>query len=159
MRISRAVIGVAVGLLALTGGLRAGEEPSADEAALRGSGPAWAAAYNAGNAGELTDKYWDDAVLMPPGAPMAKGRDAIHEYFVAGVAGTKAAGLTMHIPEADAVGVSGDLAWDAGVYSVTDASGATIDTGKYLAVYQKRNGEWRYLRDTWNSDFPPPSAE
>ena len=70
----------------------------------------------------------------------------------------RAAGLTMNIPEAGAVDVSGDLAYEAGTYSVTDASGATVDTGKYIGVFLKRDGTWRYIRDTWNSDYPPAPA-
>lgn len=68
------------------------------------------------------------------------------------LAAVRAAGLTMNIPEAGEVLVSGDLAMEAGSYSVTDESGATVDTGKYIGVFQKRDGEWRYIRDTWNSD-------
>jgi ketosteroid isomerase-like protein len=62
----------------------------------------------------------------------------------------------MNIPAAGAVHVSGDLAYEAGTYSVTDASGAAVETGKYIGVFQKRDGRWRYIRDTWNMDAPPP---
>jgi hypothetical protein len=39
-----------------------------------------------------------------------------------------------------------------------------IDTGKYLSVSKKKDGEWLYIRDTWNSDGTAidtacPSAE
>ena len=134
------------------------KKAAADAAAkemLSGSGPAWAATYNSGDAAALTAMYWEDAVIQPPGVPAAAGADAIRAYFEADIAGAKAAGLTMNIPEAGAVYVSGDLAFDAGSWSATDASGATVDTGNYIGVYQKRDGEWRYIRDTWNSDSSP----
>jgi ketosteroid isomerase-like protein len=51
--------------------------------------------------------------------------------------------------------VSGDLAYEAGTYTVTSASGAAVDAGKYIGVFQKRDGKWLYIRDTWNSDRPP----
>ena len=42
-----------------------------------------------------------------------------------------------------------------------DATGKTIDTGKYLSVHKKSNGAWPYTRDVWNSDTavpaPPPA--
>ena len=133
-------------------------DTAADEAAIRASAPAWAANFNAGDADALAARYWHDAVLQPPGAPAAKGSAAIREFFVGDVAATKAAGLTMNIPAAGDVHVSGDLAFEAGHYSVTDASGATVDTGKYLGVLQKRDGKWLYIRDTWNSDNPPATA-
>jgi ketosteroid isomerase-like protein len=99
--------------------------------------------------------YWDDAVLQPPGAPAAVGRVAIRKFLAADSAATRSAGLTMNIPEAGAVDVSGDLAYEAGSYTVTNASGATVDAGKYIGVFQKRDGKWLYIRDTWNSDMPP----
>ncbi len=40
-----------------------------------------------------------------------------------------------------------------------DASGVTVDTGKYIGVFEKRDGKWGYIRDTWNSDNPPAPAE
>ena len=61
----------------------------------------------------------------------------------------------MNIPEAGAVDVSGDLAYEAGTFTVTDANGAVVDAGKYIGVFEKRGGKWLYIRDTWNSDNPP----
>jgi ketosteroid isomerase-like protein len=55
-------------------------------------------------------------------------------------------------------GVSGDLAWEWNTFSVTDKAGATVDTGKYVTVYGRRDGKWRIIRDIWNSDAPPPAA-
>ena len=137
---------------------RSNAEKEAAETMIRASAPAWADAYNAGDAEKLAAMYWDDAILQPPGAPAATGRAAIQDFLAADSAATKAAGLTMNIPEAGAVGLSGDLAYEAGSYSVTDASGATVDTGKYIGVFQERDGKWLYIRDTWNSDNPPAPA-
>lgn len=133
-------------------------ERAAAETVIRASAPAWAASFNAGDAEALAAMYWDDAVLQPPGEPAATGTAAIRDSLAAGIAATKAAGLTMNIPEAGAVDISGDLAYEAGTYSVTDAAGATVDTGKYLGVFEKRDGKWLYIRDTWNSDGPPAPA-
>lgn len=135
-------------------------EIAAAEEMIRASAPAWAANFNAGDAEALAAMYWEDAVLQPPGAPSASGRDAIRQFMEGDIAAVHAAGLTMNIPEAGAVHVSGDLAYEAGTYSVTDASGSTVDTGKYLGVFQERDGKWLYIRDTWNSDGSPmPESE
>jgi hypothetical protein len=72
----------------------------------------------------------------------------------AAVAAARAGGYTNNIPEGT-IGISGNLAWEAGNFTVTDASGATVSTGKYLSVAQKRDGRWLMIRDTWNSDAPP----
>jgi ketosteroid isomerase-like protein len=54
-------------------------------------------------------------------------------------------------PSSD-VGVSGDLAWQSGTFKITDKSGAVVDTGKYITLFQRKNGRWMIIRDTWNSD-------
>ena len=51
-------------------------------------------------------------------------------------------------------GVTGDSGWVSGSYTVVDASGATIDSGSYLSVHRRNDGEWPYIRDIWNSDRP-----
>jgi uncharacterized protein (TIGR02246 family) len=158
MNILKSAAIVAAGLIALAGCQKAVEDTTADEAEIAKSAPAWAAAYNAGDADALAAMYWEDATLQPPGAPSAIGRNAIRAFLAADTANSKAAGVTMNIPQAGAVDVSGDLAYEAGTYSVTDASGATVDTGKYIGVFQKRDGKWLYIRDTWNSDRPPAAA-
>lgn len=158
MRTRFGIVLAAAGLAAMVSCAPAVVDTTADEAAIRASAPAWAAAYNAGDADRLAAMYWDDAVLQPPGAPAATGAAAIREFLAGDTAGLRAAGLTMNIPEAGAVDVSGDLAYEAGTYSVTDPSGAVVDTGKYIGVFLKRDGQWRYIRDTWNSDRPPMPA-
>lgn len=130
-----------------------GRDTAADEAFIRASAPAWAAAFNAKDADTLAGMYWEDALLFPPNVPAVAGGTAMHEYFTAAAPAFREAGLTLNIPEAGAVHVVGDLAYDAGTFSVTDASGATVDTGKHIGVFQKRNGVWRYIRGTWNSDL------
>jgi len=148
----------AAALIALAACKPAAQDTSADEAALRASAPAWAAAYNAGDADKIASFYGQDAVLQPPNAPAATGPDAIREFIAKNIEEAKTAGLTLNIPEPSAVHVSGDLAFDAGTFSMTDASGATVDTGKYIGVYQKTDGKWLYVRDTWNSDQAPAPA-
>jgi hypothetical protein len=60
------------------------------------------------------------------------------------------------VPGAATAGVAGDIGWESGSFTVTDAKGATVDSGKYLSVARKSNGKWLYIRDIWNSDQPPP---
>jgi len=132
--------------------------PSAAELdAIKAVNGAWADHYNAGDAGAVADLYWDDASLMAPGAPARTGRDAIREQVAADIEGAKAAGSSMNIDHGP-VNVSGKTAWQEGVFRVTDASGATVDTGKYLSVLEKRDGKWLLLRDIYNSDGAPAAA-
>lgn len=153
-------IAATTALLALAACQPPATDTSADEAVLRGMAPSWATAYNAGDADAIVALYAADAVLLPPGAPAATGHTAMREFLAGDIAATKAAGLTLNIPAPGTVVVSGDLAYDSGTFTVTDATGTTVDTGKYIGVYQKRDNAWLYVHDTWNSDNPPaPAAE
>jgi uncharacterized protein (TIGR02246 family) len=124
----------------------------ADEAAIRAINPVWFKSYNAGDVESIVALYAEDAVLNPPGAPAARGQDAIREYLNKDVAGSAAAGVSLNGPPTTDVGVSGDLGWEWGTFTVTDKSGATVDRGKYVSVCERRNGKWLIIRDIWNSD-------
>ena len=132
-------------------------DTSADEAKMKADLQKWMADFNTGNADGLASQYAEDAVLMPPNAPVATGRSAIRAALAKESEGARAAGLTFKSTATTGIGVNGDMAWMSGNYAVTDASGTTVDVGKYLSVHKRINGQWLYVRDTWNSDNPPPA--
>lgn len=130
-------------------------DTSADQATFRDGTVAWLAAYNAGDADKIVAMYTDDAVVMPPDKPAATGHAAIREFLVKDMAETKAAGIKINDVNSSG-GASGDLGWHAGTFSVSDASGKTVGTGKYSEVWKKKEGKWLMIRDMWNNDAPPP---
>jgi uncharacterized protein (TIGR02246 family) len=132
----------------------ASDTRAADEEAIRGISPTWFKAYNAGDVNSIVALHAEDAVVNAPGAPAARGQAAIREFLEKDVAGSAAAGVTLNGGPTTDVGVSGDLGWELGTFTVTNKSGATIDRGKYLTVYAKRDGKWLIIRDIWNSDGP-----
>jgi len=69
-----------------------------------------------------------------------------------------AAGLSQTSGANPEFGVSGDLGHEWNTYTLKDKSGKTIDTGKYVSVFARRNGKWVIIRDIWNSDGPPTPA-
>jgi len=90
------------------------------------------------------------------------GRTAILEFFTKDIAGSKAAGVVFVINPKTDVGVSGNMGWESGTYKLT-VKGAVVETGKFLSVSRKKDGQWHYIRDTWNADAPlaaaaPPAA-
>jgi uncharacterized protein (TIGR02246 family) len=133
-------------------------DPPADEAAIRALGTSWFKAYNSGDTDGITALYAEEAVWNAPGAPAARGRAAIHEYFRKDMAASTAAGLTFKGDPVVDVGVSANLGWAEGTYTMTDKSGAAVDTGKYVTVYGKKDGTWQILRDIYNSNAPSISA-
>jgi len=132
----------------------AAPDTAADEAAIRESGHAWYKAYNAADMATLVALYSDDAVVQPPNAPAVRGGAAIREFFTKDAAQMQGAGLTGVEGATSDVGVAGDLAWQSDTYTLTDKSGATVESGKTLTVFERKNGKWLMIRDTWNADAP-----
>jgi uncharacterized protein (TIGR02246 family) len=130
----------------------AAPETAADKSAVRAVSIAWKNAYNAGNATAVAALYAEDAVLSAPGEPAIQGKAAIREYFVKRVAEFSVAGLTVTDAPIGDVGASGDLAFQWETYRVTDKSGALVDAGKLLTLFQRKSGNWMIIGDTWNSD-------
>jgi ketosteroid isomerase-like protein len=134
-------------------------DPAKDVAAMHAVDQAWAKAYNAGDVDTIAGLYDENAVLLPPGAPGAKGRAAIRAFLAKDIAASAKDGVTFTLGAKPEGGVSGDMGWVSGTYVVKDKAGRVIDAGKYLSVSRKKGGKWLYVRDTWNSDGPPASIE
>jgi len=159
MRFLKQLVLAAGALLTLSGCAPAAApsvDTAGDEAALKAATVTWLEAYNAGDVEKIVALYAEDGVLMPPHAPVAKGHAAIRAFLTADTAGAKAAGIKI-VPGTSTAGVAGDTGWESGSYTVTNASGTTVDSGSYLSVSHKSNGKWLYYRDTYNSDRPPPA--
>jgi uncharacterized protein (TIGR02246 family) len=145
-------------LFALTACAPKAPDTAADAAAIKAGAPVWFEIYKTGDADGVAALYAEDGVVLAPGTPAVVGRAAIRDFIASDIAKSKAAGLTFKGDEATDVGVDGDMAWITGTFSVTDASGATVDKGKYVTIYRRANGKWPIIRDTWNSDMPPAAA-
>ena len=147
-------VGCCLALLVLHCNQQPPDTRAVDEAAIRGINPSWFKAYNAGDPNSIVALYAEDAVVNPPGAPAAHGHAAVTELFVKDIAASAAAGITLHAGPASDAGVSGDLGWEWGTFTVMDKSGATVDVGKYVSVFARKDGKWFIIRDIWNSDGP-----
>ncbi len=130
-------------------------DPAAEAAAVRAVNAAWFKASSTGDAAGVAANYADDAVLSPPGVPAARGIEAIRAYFTEDVASFQGSGLAYSSDPATEVGVSGDLAWENGTYKITAPDGTVVDVGKFSSVLARRDGSWKIIRDTWNSDSAP----
>lgn len=140
--------------------LLAGCQKKVDSAAvaeqMKSESGEWAAAYNAGDADKIVGLYAADGVVMPPHAPAAQGSDAIRKFVTDDSAKAKEAGVTLAI-EPTSASASGDIAWQAGTYKVTDSSGNAVDSGKFVELRRNVDGKWMITHDIWNSDRPPPA--
>jgi ketosteroid isomerase-like protein len=132
-------------------------DTAADQAAMNTASDSWFKLFGAGNAEGTAAIYADDAVVMPPGAPVVTGKTAILEFITKMSADMQGAGLSINNLKSTS-GVFGDMGWHQGSYTVTDKSGAVVDSGSYMEAWMKKDGQWHIIRDIWNSDRPPAPA-
>jgi uncharacterized protein (TIGR02246 family) len=145
-------------LLAVGACSKATQSTSADESVIRTMQDAWYKGFNSGDGAAVAALYADDAVVMAPNVPAARGIAAIRAYYSKAAPEFQATGLTAVEGPTGDVGISGDLGWQGTTYTVTDKSGATVEVGKVLTVFQRKDGgKWMIIRDTWNSDAAPAS--
>ncbi len=127
---------------------------AAEEEAIRGQVARWLELTKAKDAAAIAQLYAEDGAFMPPNAPIAKGRTAIEQNWAA-LMGTPGFDLLI-TPEQITVSSSGDMALDRGNYRLTIAPEGKpqVDTGKYVVVWRKIDGEWKAAADIINSDLP-----
>jgi ketosteroid isomerase-like protein len=106
------------------------------------------------NDAKLGSMYAEDAIAFPPNADMVKGRAAIQAFWK----GLIDAGMKATLEPVDTES-EGNLGIEVGKYTILDASGKTVDQGKYVVTWKKGNDGWKLYRDIWNSSMPaaPPA--
>lgn len=98
--------------------------------------------------------FWtDDAEVVPPGAPLVRGKAAIREFVTQSLA---IPGFRISWrPDHASVSTDGTLGYTTGVNSVTvpgsDGRLTTIE-GRYTTVWRRGvDGSWKCVIDIWNS--------
>jgi ketosteroid isomerase-like protein len=136
-------VGIVFGLAALPIWGQGKTEPRLNELAT-----AFAAAFNQKDAAGITAFYTDDAVLMPPNLPAVKGRANIEAYYRNGFAQSSG---TLQLKPTEST-ISGTLAFEAGVSSMTAGNPPKTATGKYVVVYKRVGNNWKIAYDVFNND-------
>lgn len=111
---------------------------------------AWAEADNARDVNTLLSFYAEDAVSMSNNAPSAVGKEALTKEIEKNMA-NKVAGNTVVYTTLEVFG-NEDLATEIGTSTTKDASGKIVGSGKYMAVWERRDGKYVCIRDIYNDD-------
>jgi len=112
----------------------------------------FAAALNARDAKAAAALYTEDAVLIPPGEPLVRGREAIEEYWRGAI---ESGGVRdVSVETMDALS-SGSLGYETGSFVLT-ANGpdgeAVIDRGRYIELLRREpDGRWLSTHGIWNA--------
>lgn len=105
--------------------------------------------FNAGDPGAAAaGVYTRDALAMPPGAEMIRGRDEITAFWRAAAEGMGIERVELSTVE---LGAAGDLVTQVGTASIALAGGERLPC-KYLVVWKQEDGRWKWHIDIWNPD-------
>jgi uncharacterized protein (TIGR02246 family) len=115
---------------------------------------AYVKAMLASDAARVAVLYQEDAVEMPAGRPLVKGRSGIEHYLRELMTEVKTTTFVLTHTEST---VAGDTAYDVGTYSqrLSTRTGTADDTGKYVMMLKHTAGEWKIAYAIHNSDRPP----
>jgi ketosteroid isomerase-like protein len=94
----------------------------------------------------LDSIYTKGARIMPPGAPMAQGRDAIKSFWRTAIAVMGIKGVKLTIVDAETAGETVVEIGDAELQLGEDRTASA----KYIVHWKHEDGQWRWDKDIWN---------
>jgi len=119
----------------------------AQKAAIERVNAQWMEFFNKGDFVGVASLYTDEAVALPPGSAMVKGKAAI---------GAMWKGLAQQVtdPKVTAIDVKRlgpSAAREIGTFSLKTKEPTPKEvTGKYVVVWERVRGRWKLAADIWN---------
>lgn len=115
------------------------------------------AALNAKDAAAAAACYAENAVLVPPGEPLVRGRSDIEAYWKGFLEASGARDVAVETIDAKS---SGDLGWEIGSFSMTadGPDGAPVThRGRFIELLERGpDGRWVSTAGIWNDSPPEP---
>lgn len=146
---------IASAAVALAACAQAPTPPTDPAAIVAERNAAFMAAVAASDGAAVGANYAEDAVLMPPNMPTITGREAIGQFFQAGID----AGIArVELAPGDVTATSADTILERSNVRAFNAAGDVIEEGKYVVVWRKVGDQWFMSWDIWNTDAPPQAA-
>lgn len=111
---------------------------------------AYAAGLNAKDANAIISYYASDAVSMENNGPIITGKEAILKNIQKNLASD----TLNHVVSFEAIDLfaAGELLVETGKAVYNDSNGNFVRSGKYISVFEKRDGKYVCIRDIYNDD-------
>jgi len=119
-------------------------------AAIKAANAAIGAMVKTRDAKGIAARYTKTAKLLPPNMPVQKGYPAIGRFWQT-MLDMGISGLALRTGEVD---VHGTTANEFGTYTLKDAKGTKLDSGKYIVIWKKEGGAWKLHWDMFSSNNP-----
>jgi ketosteroid isomerase-like protein len=98
------------------------------------------------NFGLLDKVYTADARILPPGAPMMEGREAIRGFWQQAIAAMDVKSVVLSTVDAQ---MAGDGVVEIGRAVLTTNTGQEVAV-KYVVHWKQEDGVWKWHTDIWN---------
>jgi ketosteroid isomerase-like protein len=133
----------------------ADEMDSSLKAAIEAAAKAGQAGIASGDMSAFTENYAENAWVLAPNAPAAKGKAAAKASWQAASDAGALKGLSWWATRTERIGHAGV---ECGEWVAKDGDGKVMDQGNFLAVWKHTDSGWKMIADTWNSTTPLPAA-
>jgi len=101
-----------------------------------------------GNYDALDRVYTADASILPPGADLISGREAIKSFWKSAIAALNVASGKLETVEAHP---AGDVIYEIGRATLVGKDGGKSAL-KYVVVWKQEGGVWKWHIDIWNAN-------
>lgn len=108
------------------------------------------------NVGELRNigYYADDAISFSQNKAPLVGKPAIIEFMKTGLENSTEGNRITFTTKEVFVSNDGNQVVELGYYNLADSTDAPINTGNYMVLFEKRDGQYVVVRDMSASDMP-----
>jgi len=97
--------------------------------------------------GALDRVYTADATILPPGADTVTGRENIKQFWAAAIARLNVSSVQMETVSFDVAADTGFEIGRATLHFPADAPDVSV---KYVVVWKREDGTWKWHIDIWN---------
>lgn len=109
----------------------------------------WQSHFRQGDAAGLARLYTETGQLMPAYSAAICGRPAIHAFWQ----GCFDMGIGAMLREPSAIDILTHTANEIGAYRFLNRRNRLLDVGKYVTIWQQRQGLWQIHCDIWTSNL------